>query len=138
MSKIDFRNIENLYEQPLPVIKKAVEGKWKLLSFVNNSEVGNFDDPLGTFMHINNNNIIIGDNTQEIIVESQIVWEKQKKFYNGKDVYVLKFNPTSVSFSIQGTTITKCMLTFEIKNDTLSVWNCMMSNDAYFKFYKLN
>jgi len=29
MSKIDFSNIENLYVQPLPVIQKCVEGKWK-------------------------------------------------------------------------------------------------------------
>ena len=27
MSKIDFSNIENLYEQPLPVIQKCVQGK---------------------------------------------------------------------------------------------------------------
>ena len=29
-SGLDFRNIDNLYEQPLPVIQKCVEGKWKL------------------------------------------------------------------------------------------------------------
>ncbi|MDR2423195.1 MAG: hypothetical protein LBD59_00535 [Prevotellaceae bacterium] len=28
MSQIDFSNIENLYAQPLPVIQKAVQGKW--------------------------------------------------------------------------------------------------------------
>ena len=27
--KTDFSNIENLYAQPLPVIQKCVEGKWK-------------------------------------------------------------------------------------------------------------
>jgi hypothetical protein len=30
MSKIDFSNIEDLYAQPLPVIQKAVQGKWKI------------------------------------------------------------------------------------------------------------
>jgi hypothetical protein len=30
MSEIDFSNIENLYEQPLPVIQKCVEGKWEV------------------------------------------------------------------------------------------------------------
>jgi hypothetical protein len=30
MSEIDLSNIENLYEQPLPVIQKAVQGKWKI------------------------------------------------------------------------------------------------------------
>ena len=30
MSNIDFSNIENLYAQPLPVIQKCVQGKWKV------------------------------------------------------------------------------------------------------------
>jgi hypothetical protein len=30
-SKIDLSNIENLYAQPLPVIQKAVQGKWKVV-----------------------------------------------------------------------------------------------------------
>ncbi|MDR0508091.1 MAG: hypothetical protein LBH32_14945 [Dysgonamonadaceae bacterium] len=30
MPDIDFSNIENLYAQPLPVIQKAVQGKWKV------------------------------------------------------------------------------------------------------------
>jgi hypothetical protein len=29
MSAIDFSNIENLWAQPLPVIQKCVQGKWK-------------------------------------------------------------------------------------------------------------
>ena len=29
MSNVDFNNIPNLYEQPLPVIQKAVQGKWE-------------------------------------------------------------------------------------------------------------
>ncbi|MDH6358393.1 hypothetical protein [Parabacteroides sp. PF5-9] len=29
LSTIDFSNIENLYTQPLPVIQKCVQGKWK-------------------------------------------------------------------------------------------------------------
>jgi len=29
-TKIDFSNIENLYEQPLPVIQKCVQGKWEV------------------------------------------------------------------------------------------------------------
>jgi hypothetical protein len=32
ISQIDFSNIENLYAQPLPVIQKAVLGKWKIYS----------------------------------------------------------------------------------------------------------
>ena len=31
--QIDFANIENLYEQPLPVIKKCLHGKWKANNF---------------------------------------------------------------------------------------------------------
>ena len=30
MTAIDFNNIEKLYEQPLPVIKKCVQGKWQI------------------------------------------------------------------------------------------------------------
>jgi hypothetical protein len=30
LSKIDFSNIEDLYKQPLPVIQKCIQGKWKV------------------------------------------------------------------------------------------------------------
>ncbi|MDR2423198.1 MAG: hypothetical protein LBD59_00550 [Prevotellaceae bacterium] len=35
MSLIDFSNIENLYAQPLPVIQKAVQGKWKWMTYIS-------------------------------------------------------------------------------------------------------
>jgi hypothetical protein len=33
MSKIDFSNIDDLYKQPLSVIQKCIEGKWKVVYY---------------------------------------------------------------------------------------------------------
>ena len=67
MSKIDFSNIENLYEQPLPVIQKCVEGKWKwYVTYGGFMEISYSDN---TFVTINKDNFIVEDYNG-----SQLVW----------------------------------------------------------------
>ena len=65
-SGIDYSNIENLYEQPLPVIQKCVEGKWKWIVM--------FGDYVGavyfenTYVEIDTDYIIINrDGVQQTI-----------------------------------------------------------------------
>jgi hypothetical protein len=76
MSEIDFNNIENLYAQPLPVIQKAIQGKWKHITscggFVGCVDVKNV---FITFAE----NEIISDNTAtgEHSVKSYS-WKKKK------------------------------------------------------------
>ena len=57
MSNIDFSNIENLYEQPLPVIQKCVEGKWKwVASFGGDAGVSY---PENTYVEIDKDHFVV-------------------------------------------------------------------------------
>jgi len=61
MSNIDFSNIENLHAQPLPVIQKCVEGKWKCTSHTWGF-LGQLY-PANTLINIANDSITVtGDN----------------------------------------------------------------------------
>ena len=57
ISKIDFSNIEDLYAQPLPVIQKCVEGKWKWYVSYGGLSGVNYSD--NTFFTINDDNYTI-------------------------------------------------------------------------------
>jgi hypothetical protein len=70
MSKIDFSNIEDLYKQPLPVIQKAVQGKWKWITYIN-GVAGWITMDMGV-VEITKDKIISYDNIQKIY------WKKQE------------------------------------------------------------
>ena len=57
--KTDYSNIENLYKQPLHIIKKAVEGKWQLLEVFQHTilydTIIRFED---TFIEITKDSVI--------------------------------------------------------------------------------
>ena len=55
MTAIDFNNIQNLYEQPLPVIQKCVQGRWKLDTLFGGITGFYPVDDLGIFIEINGN-----------------------------------------------------------------------------------
>ena len=55
---IDYSNIENLYEQPLPVIQKCVQGKWKWVEISRWGFIG-FIKPDNTFVEIKENKVVI-------------------------------------------------------------------------------
>ena len=57
MTQIDFSNIENLYEQPLPVIQKCVQGKWKW--YVQFGGVIGISYSENTYVNINDDHFII-------------------------------------------------------------------------------
>ena len=57
-SGIDFSNIENLYAQPLPVIQKCVEGKWKWIEIGTWGVTGPYR-PKNTVVDITKDRIVI-------------------------------------------------------------------------------
>lgn len=76
MSLIDFSNIKNLYAQPLPVIQKCVQGKWKWI--VRFSGIGGFvkidfglveitENKIMGFNEIIDDNVILKKDVQEFI-----------------------------------------------------------------------
>jgi hypothetical protein len=56
---IDFSNIENLYAQPLPVIQKAVQGKWRVYQSISDGFHLDIQYPENTFMEFKNDHYII-------------------------------------------------------------------------------
>ncbi|GHT84536.1 hypothetical protein FACS18947_2130 [Bacteroidia bacterium] len=122
MSKIDFSNIENLYEQPLPVIQKAIQGKWKLVyakgGFVANYEYY-FDN---SFVEFTSDNRYISTNAirQDTALYA---WQKEINIYSPND-YVFIMTPFNYFFD-------------KIHNDTLvyaeyavdgMTYNCIKTN----------
>jgi len=86
MSKIDFSNIENLYEQPLPVIQKCVQGKWKWIRIYQYGVVG-IIYPSNTFVNITENSVVItGEN--DFIKTFSYSWKKMNTS-SGNMTYVM-------------------------------------------------
>jgi len=91
MSNIDFSNIENLYEQPLPVIKKCVEGKWQWVHISRWGFLGSV--PLThTFVEITENSVDITQDGYEFVVISGTFsynWLKKTTLSN-RATYVIR------------------------------------------------
>jgi hypothetical protein len=75
MSDIDFSNIENLYAQPLSVIQKAVQGKWKVYQISSDGIMYNAQYPGNMFMEFKNDHYIV-DNDDESQSVSYFTWKK--------------------------------------------------------------
>ena len=118
MSKIDFSNIENLYEQPLPVIKKCVQGKWKVYDVYVIGIVFNVTYPQNAYIEFKKDHYIASneeDGSQSI---TYYTWEKHlienwRSSLNGKETYMICDKKQENALTSRGY--------FEsIKNDTLS------------------
>jgi hypothetical protein len=102
MSKIDFSNIENLYSQPLSVIQKAVQGKWKVYCIYTRGVVG-IRYPIDEFVEIGEN----------IMGQREFIWKKYSIPHNNTTVQ------THVIWDVE---LDEPWMYFDsIKNDTLSV-----------------
>ena len=80
-SKIDLSNIADLHAQPLPVIQKCVEGKWKWLYIFQSGVIGVI--PLShTFVEIKNDSIVITQEGDDNFTIPQgtfsYTWKKKK------------------------------------------------------------
>ena len=73
LSKIDFSNIENLYTQPLPVIQRCVEGKWKVYAQYGGD--AGISYPKDTYVDIYNDHYMVDydDDNQRIVY---FTWKK--------------------------------------------------------------
>jgi hypothetical protein len=118
MSDIDFSNIDNLYEQPLPVIQKCIRGKWKVYA-----DYGGFvgiSYPKNTFIEFRDDHFIMDydDGSRRTVF---FHWEKlkiQSAYYRyyGDTAFVMCDNEKT-----QGEYDDNGLRYFEsIRNDTLS------------------
>jgi len=139
---IDFSNIENLYEQPLHVIQKCIEGNWKLqYSSHQYPYTGGAKtiDIHGYYIHLTPNHIIRGNNSQGIFTNSPIIWVKEENFLgNDRNPYLLSYNHGIIVNEQDGVIyeeqpVANYLLFLAIKNDTLSVWDCLI--DGFIDYY---
>jgi hypothetical protein len=141
----DFSNIENLYEQPLEVIQKCVQGNWKLqYSSLQYLPVGitpypKITNPYGYYMYLTPNHIIAGNDSLGNSTNSPIIWIKEENFLgSGKNPYLLTYNHYTEITEQDGIIyeehqVANYLLFLAIRNDTLLVWNCLI--DGYIDYY---
>jgi hypothetical protein len=107
MSKIDFSNIENLYEQPLPVIQKVVQGKWKV--YAQHGGLVGINYLKDTYIEINDNHWILTN------PDGQYVYYFMWKRYN---INNMGWKTWAICDKRSGQALEYF---YTIKNDTLSV-----------------
>ena len=84
--RLDYSNIENLYEQPLPVIQKCVQGKWKWYVMCGGVVGCQYSD--NTFVDIYNDHVVIDydDGSQRTFY---FTWKKRFIHNNKYGTYVM-------------------------------------------------
>ena len=114
LSNIDFSNIENLHAQPLPVIQKCVEGKWKCVEVDTWGFLG-VVRPINTFVNIMKDSVDVTGDENGLNQGSSFSyrWQKEETL-RGYTTYVMGNNKWFFD---------------NIRNDTLRV----IVNVAYFE-----
>ena len=123
MFQIDFSNIENLYEQPLPVIQKCVRGKWEVFSYCSSGIIYNVTYPENSFFEFKDDHYIIynEDGSQNITyftLEKYII-EDWRSPLNGYKTYMM-------CDKNQNDTISSKLYFISLHNDTLSFGTYMV------------
>jgi hypothetical protein len=110
MSKIDFSNIDDLYSQPLPVLQKCIEGKWKW--YASYGGVVGISYPQNTFVEFKDNHYIVTDENYQRTV-----------FFSWKKLEILDYRfPNIVAYTIWDNELDNGIWYFDnIRNDTLGV-----------------
>jgi len=119
-------NIEDLYAQPLPVIKKCVQGKWKWLYISQDGVIG-FIPLSHTFVEITNDNIIINqDRDEDVYPKGRLSYQ-----WINKEVFSYMMSQDSISTYVMqfgnGQSTTGWYF-HSVKNDSLYV--CVDFPDA--------
>ena len=123
MSKIDFSNIENLHAQPLPVIQKCVQGKWKWYVTFGGDVGASYSD--NTFVDIAESRCTI-----DYSDGSQRSWNFTWKNYTFANMGV-----TYKRWVMWDNELDKGIWYFDaVKNDTLSVGHVPPSGATYWQF----
>ena len=137
MSKIDFSNIENLYEQPLPVIQNAVQGEWQLQFSVGGFVYQKIIDIHSSYMYITQDHIVMGNDTYGVTTDSPIQWMKGKPFGGDIDAYMLTYNHSICINEQDGVIYEKVpifntLVPCQIKNDTLVIADPCCDGFSYY------
>lgn len=114
-----------LYNQPLSTIQKYITGKWKLEYTYGGISVHKYISTHNSYMILNPNHIIIGNDSTGIAVNSSITWVKTDIGSNNF-TYLL-------SYSWSGYQWPEHEIISQIKNDTLVIRDYV--SDGYDYYY---
>jgi hypothetical protein len=121
MSKIDFSNIENLYAQPLSVIQKAVQGKWKLYQTCGGVVGCTYHE---NFYIIITSNEIITDTNEGVHSVTLYSWKKKKVDVSGELVNSYVLWPDGADETAQ---VGRYFIS--LRNDTLTFGSCQLTTE---------
>jgi hypothetical protein len=117
-----FHNI-TLYNQPLPIIKKYIHGKWKLQYSYGGLSAHKYIATNNSYMIINSDHLIKG-NDEGVFLDTSIVWEREKDIYN-ETTYLMGYSLGGIYQIID-----------RIENDTLIIKeDCFDGYDYYYTKY---
>jgi hypothetical protein len=121
MSQIDFSNIAELYKQPLPVIQKCVQGKWKVYSQCGG--IAGCDYPENDFVEITSDEFII-DADNDYFVHSYS-WIEKNIQEEGETIttYVMCLDDGADQVNQAG------RIFESIKNGRLNYRSCALTSD---------
>jgi hypothetical protein len=121
---IDFSNIENLYAQPLSVIQKTVQGRWKLYRTCGGYAGCSY--PPDTFITIASNEIIAESMYSGEYRKNSYSWKKNRVDIDGNvvDSYVLWPDDADETAQVGRYFI-------RIQNDSLIFRSCQLSSVGY-------
>ena len=128
--------IVNLYEQPLSVIQKAVQGEWKLQYSEGGYAYRKIIDTLDSYMYISENHIIMG-NAHGIYVDSPIIWMKGEPFGGDLSAYLLTYNhgidiTEQDGVILEEVPIYNTLVPYQIKNGTLAISDVCCDGYSYY------
>lgn len=139
MPNIDFCNIENLYEQPLPIIQNCVQGKWQLQYSIGGFSYQKNVNTHDSYMYLTADHIIMGSDTYGVTTDSPILWKCEKGFWgDDSSGYLLTYNHDIYINEQDGVIYEKVpifssLVPFQIKNDTLVIGEVCC--DGFINYY---
>jgi hypothetical protein len=106
---VDFSNIENLCEQPISVIEKAIQGKWKIVYYKGGLIANMIQYPDNHLVEFTSDKKYM-DTTPIATFTTKFKWSKELRYSTSGDaVYIMRFQDAGVT----------PLLMKEIHNDTL-------------------
>jgi hypothetical protein len=115
-----------LYDKPLCVIQSCITGNWKLQYGYGGLITHKYIDTLNSYMILCPNHIILGNDTQGVVVDTNIVWVRSDIGSNDF-TYLL-------SFTWSGYPWPWYYIVSEIKNDTLIIRDDIDDGYSYYYF----
>ena len=119
---IDYSNIEDLYAQPLPVIQKCVEGKWKWIEISRWGALG-LILPMNTTVEITRDSVVVtqvGDDPVNLNFSFFYRWENMETLADRMDYVMWNIEQNKSEWYF-----------YKIQNDTLIVYADNVSQEGF-------